>query len=120
LIETDARRHVTVEHDVAKFGSVDATPRRESGYFDSWANLARRRLWGFGGIAFVLVGIVFFMCEHPVLAIGSVILGLALLEYGEQAKCPRCGKKFARRWLTHNIFTAKCLNCGVRFGAPKA
>jgi hypothetical protein len=117
LPNADARRHVTVAHDVAKFGSVDAAPQGESGYVDPWANLARRRLWGFGGMALVLVGIVSFMCEHPVLALGSVVLGLALLGYGELAKCPRCGKKFARRGLTHNIFTPKCLNCGVRLGA---
>ena len=108
--------------DVAKFGSVNAPPRGDSAqsYVDPWLPLARRRMWGFGGFALVLVGVVFCVCEHPAVAVGPGVLGLALLGYGEEAKCPCCGKKFARRWLTHNIFTPKCLNCGVKFGAPKA
>jgi hypothetical protein len=73
-------------------------------------------MWGFGGLALLLVGLIFFVCEHAFVAIGPGVLGLALMGYGERAKCPRCGKKFARRSLIHNIFTPKCLNCGVRFG----
>jgi DNA-directed RNA polymerase subunit RPC12/RpoP len=85
-------------------------------YVDPWVPLAFRRMWGFGGSALVLVGLILLMCEHPFLAIGPGVFGVALMGYGEDAKCPRCGKRFARRWLAHNIFTPKCLNCGTRFG----
>jgi DNA-directed RNA polymerase subunit RPC12/RpoP len=103
---------------VATFDSVDPTPRRESGqlYIDPWVPLARRRMWGFAGFALVLVGLIFFVCKNTVVAIGLAVFGLPLMAYSEDAKCPRCGKRFARRWLTHNIFTPKCLNCGTRFG----
>jgi hypothetical protein len=79
----------------------------------------RRRMWGFGGLALVIVGFGLIFGGLPLLGLGPAAIGMGLTTYGEWAKCPHCRKKFARRGVYHNTFTRKCLNCGVRIGTPK-
>jgi hypothetical protein len=71
------------------------------------------------GFALVAVGAALVWCGSPLMGLGPAALGVALSTYAEWAKCPHCGKRFARRGLFHNGFTRKCLNCGVEIGTPK-
>jgi predicted RNA-binding Zn-ribbon protein involved in translation (DUF1610 family) len=72
------------------------------------------------GIAIVLAAAALLYLGLRSLALAVAVPGVVLATYAEWAKCPHCGKKFARRGVFHNSFTRKCLNCGVRLGTPKA
>jgi hypothetical protein len=79
----------------------------------------RRRQWGFGGLALMLVGTGFVLYGPPLVGLVPAALGVGLTAYSQWAKCPHCGKKFARRGVVQNSFTRTCLNCGVKIGTPK-
>ena len=94
-----------------------------SNYVQAWKEYKRRRNQYLGTILayLIIVPILVFLVErhrNEVLFFAIATPLVALLIYTHECflafRCPRCGKKYDRRWrFKFNGFAKKCVYCGL-------
>ena len=92
-------------------------------YEQPWLEYKRRRdffLFVFVGYG-VIVGVVSYLTQglvynHKltnVLGFSWFLLVLVAMGRLQVWHCPRCGERFFMKSFWHNIFTSRCLHCGL-------
>src|SRR5271157_3457985 len=97
---------------------------------DSWEGYRKRRnMFLFAFLGYVPIVFVIAMATErlfhnitpaSVVAIGWMIFfAVAGIRY-QTFRCPRCGKWFFAKWWYHNIFTRRCVHCGLpKYASPE-
>jgi hypothetical protein len=96
---------------MVRLSSMNGVPDH---YEKAWKDLRRRRTV-FVSMLVATAPIVYFVRQPPVFAWFFVVFGAAV--WVQFFRCPRCGEEFAATWWWRNVFTRKCLHCGLHSGA---
>jgi hypothetical protein len=69
-------------------------------------------------IAYIPVVVILFMMRLPewlilVSAVGLICMGIVIAFMLGFSRCPDCKQYFHVRGMTGNIFSGKCLHCGI-------